>query len=155
MADEDTLYNLRNNFYIGNYQAAINEADSIPDSELKSLYVYRSYIGLGNYELVQEEINDDSSPELQAVRCLADYLQSREQVDEVFQKLAALSGSEMSAVVSAIIFYYENRVDDGLRAIAGVNSMEAKALMIHGLMMLNRLDKAEEVYKQMQAADED
>ena len=65
---EDQLYNLVNNYFIGNYQAAINEADSIPESEMKSEYVYRCYCNMGNYQLVQEEISSDSAPSLQAIK---------------------------------------------------------------------------------------
>lgn len=152
---EDLLYNLRNNFYVGNFQAAINDADSIPDSDEKSLFVYRCYIGLGNYDLVVDEIQDDSSPSLMAIKHFAQYLQDRSSVQEVLQNLSQLLQNDMGAIMTATVHFYENKIDEGLRAIASVQSLEAQSIMVHGLLMLNRLDKATEVYKKMEIQDED
>ncbi|MFS8023216.1 putative coatomer, epsilon subunit, tetratricopeptide-like helical domain superfamily [Helianthus anomalus] len=48
----DVLFNLRNNFYLGAYQATINNSD-IPnlseDDAIHDCLVYRSYIDLGSY----------------------------------------------------------------------------------------------------------
>ena len=155
MSGEDFLYNLRNNFYIGNYQAAINEADSIQDSEEKSLFVYRCYIGLGNYELVQDEIQNDSSPSLLALKYFAMYLQDRSSYESILEKLGNLSQTELTAIVTSLVHYYENRIDEGLRAVASLTTIESMSLMVHGLLMLNRVDKASDIYKRMQQQDED
>lgn len=152
---EDQLYNLRNNFYVGNFQAAINDADSIPDSEEKSIFVYRSYVGLGNYDLVIDEIQDNSSPSLVAIKLFAQYLQDRSSVQEILSKLRQLNQSEIGAIMTASICFYENQIDEGLRAIASVATIEAHSIMVHGLLMLNRLDKANDVYSKMVAQDED
>ena len=52
----DTLFTVRNSFYIGAYQAAIAEAadlDTLNDWEKieRDFFVYRSYIELGSYEV--------------------------------------------------------------------------------------------------------
>lgn len=52
----DTLFTVRNSFYIGAYQAAIAEAadlDTLSDWEKveRDVFVYRSYIELGSYEV--------------------------------------------------------------------------------------------------------
>ena len=52
----DTLFTVRNSFYIGAYQAAIAEAadlDTLSDWEKveRDIFVYRSYIELGSYEV--------------------------------------------------------------------------------------------------------
>lgn len=56
MADPDLLFNVRNNFYLGSYQHAISEAsdlESLVEQEKieRDLFVYRSYIELGSYEV--------------------------------------------------------------------------------------------------------
>lgn len=55
MAAPDHLFNLRNNFYLGAYQAAINNSDipnlSPDDVVERDSLVYRSYIALGSYEV--------------------------------------------------------------------------------------------------------
>jgi hypothetical protein len=56
MADRDILFAVRNNYYLGAYQNAINEAsdlEGLADQEQIELnsFVYRSYIALGSYEV--------------------------------------------------------------------------------------------------------
>ena len=50
---EDELFQVKNHFYLGAYQLAINEAtESAYSEESKTeldCLVYRSYIGMGNY----------------------------------------------------------------------------------------------------------
>lgn len=54
-ATPDHLFSLRNNFYLGAYQAAINTSDlpilSHDDSVERDCLVYRSYIALGSYQV--------------------------------------------------------------------------------------------------------
>lgn len=54
-AAPDHLFNLRNNFYLGAYQAAINNSDltnlSPDDAVERDCLVYRSYIALGSYQV--------------------------------------------------------------------------------------------------------
>ena len=54
-AAPDHLFNLRNNFYLGSYQAAINSSDlpnlSPDDAVERDCLVYRSYIALGSYQV--------------------------------------------------------------------------------------------------------
>lgn len=55
VAAPDHLFNLRNNFYLGAYQAAINNSDlphlSPEDAVERDCLVYRSYIALGSYQV--------------------------------------------------------------------------------------------------------
>lgn len=52
----DPLFGLRNNFYIGAYQAAINNSDvpnlSADDAVERDTLVYRSYIALASYQVL-------------------------------------------------------------------------------------------------------
>ena len=56
MAEPDLLFALRNNFCLGAYQAAINEASdltglSVNEAVERDFYVHRSYIELGSLEV--------------------------------------------------------------------------------------------------------
>lgn len=56
MGEPDVLWNLRNSFYLGAYQSAINEAQDLlglSDSEAqeRDFYVYRCYIAQGQHEV--------------------------------------------------------------------------------------------------------
>ncbi|KAJ0742106.1 putative coatomer, epsilon subunit, tetratricopeptide-like helical domain superfamily [Helianthus annuus] len=74
----DVLFNLRNNFYLGAYQAAINNSDipnlSEEDDAIRDCLVYRSYIALGSYQLAINEVDSSVATPLQAVKLLALYL---------------------------------------------------------------------------------
>ena len=66
MGEPDELYTLRNLFWLGNYQLAINEANgirgslSVPLENEKKEFLYRSYLALGQYDIVTSEIAADS-----------------------------------------------------------------------------------------------
>lgn len=54
--ESDTLFPVRNNFYIGAYQSAIAEAadlDTLNETQKveRDCFVYRAYIELGSYEV--------------------------------------------------------------------------------------------------------
>ena len=56
MSGPELLFTLRNNFYLGAYQAAIAEAADLErlseaDSVERDCFVYRSYIELGSFEV--------------------------------------------------------------------------------------------------------
>lgn len=57
MSGPDVLFPLRNNFYLGAFQAAINESSvlrhlSEADAVEKDSFVYRSYIALGQHQVI-------------------------------------------------------------------------------------------------------
>lgn len=59
MAGLDPLFSVRNNFYLGAYQTAISDASKITglteEQKLeRDVFVFRSYIELGSYEVRRE-----------------------------------------------------------------------------------------------------
>jgi coatomer subunit epsilon len=65
-SDPDELYTLRNLFWLGNFQQAINEAGSLSRcptalKDEKDEFVYRSYLALGQYSIVLSEVKDSPS----------------------------------------------------------------------------------------------
>ena len=55
--EPDLLFTVRNNFYLGSYQHAISEAsdlEGLTEQEKvdRDLFVYRSYIELGSFEVM-------------------------------------------------------------------------------------------------------
>lgn len=71
--EPDELYTLRNLFWLGNFQLAIGEATGMkkcPSNLVteKSEYMYRSYLALGQYDVVTSEINDNSALSLRGVK---------------------------------------------------------------------------------------
>eukprot|EP00897_Mesotaenium_endlicherianum_P007070 jgi/Mesen1/6391/ME000329S05552 len=110
MSGPDTLFPLRSNFYLGAYQAAINEANVDGLSEAESIerdcIVYRSYIALGSYQLVIDEINSSAATALQAVKLLAIYLSgSKVTIRETVSKW------QVKAAVFAIALWIEKALE--------------------------------------------
>ncbi|XP_024004502.1 coatomer subunit epsilon-1-like [Eutrema salsugineum] len=81
----------RNHFYLGAFQAAINNSEipnlSQEDIVERDCLVHRSYIALGSYQLVINEIDEASATPLQAVKLLAMYLSSPENKESTISSL--------------------------------------------------------------------
>jgi coatomer subunit epsilon len=103
----DPLFSIRKNFFIGAHNTIINEAAEIDnlsehDAIERDVFMYRSYVALGSYEvraskfsaeiptahlerrsfnlrqqLVISEIKDSAATGLQAVKLLAQYLSEK------------------------------------------------------------------------------
>lgn len=132
------LFELKNLFLLGNYQAAINAGNSIPKDKLnandqieKNCYIFRSYIAQGNYKLVLQEIKDSSPPALQGVRLLASYLNSKDNAELVLTTLkqwiadGALNNNPTLQIMCASILYLEENYEEALRSVYQSSSVEA------------------------------
>jgi coatomer protein complex subunit epsilon len=126
------LFELRNYFVLGNYQAAINAGNAVKPATLKNendkaerdCYVYRSYIAQGNYALVLQEIKEKSShPSLQAVRLLALYLSKEDSKDLVLSQLktmlqdTTLAGNSIIQLVAGTVYFHEESYEEAMRCV--------------------------------------
>jgi len=92
MSEVDELYELRNNFYLGHFATAVNEANKLKlcktiDNNVllilylagdkaveRDVYLFRSLIAQKQYSTVLSEVKSSSPPQLVAVKCFAEYL---------------------------------------------------------------------------------
>ncbi|XP_068853394.1 coatomer subunit epsilon [Aphelocoma coerulescens] len=162
----DELFDLRNSFYIGAYQAAINEAQrakpSSPEKEVeRDVFLFRAYIAQRKYGVVLDELRASSSAELQAVRMFAEFLSSESQRDTIVADLDKKMAKSVDVanstflLMAASIYFHEQNADAALRCLHQGESLECLAMMIQILLKLDRLDLARKELKKMQEQDED
>ncbi|KAJ3677244.1 hypothetical protein LUZ60_002968 [Juncus effusus] len=165
MATPDLLFGLRNNFYLGAYQAAINSGEisnlSAEDAVERDSLVYRSYIALGSYQLVINEIDSSAPTALQAVKLLALYLSGPQDKESAITSLkellgdAAIGSNPTLRLIAGIIFTHEQDYNEALKHTHSGGTMELHALNVQIYIKMNRSDHAEKQLKIMQQADED
>ena len=162
----DALFPVYNNFFIGNYQVCINEAYELSnlsgtDAIERDCYLYRSHIALGHCQLVIDEINDDATTALQAVKCLATYksreLEREQCVATINEWLAddIVRAIPTVQLVAALILADEGNTVEALKCCHTGLSLELMGLMIHLLVKMDRPELAEKHLRVMQAADDD
>ncbi|KAJ4702826.1 Coatomer epsilon subunit [Melia azedarach] len=165
VAAPDHLFNLRNNFYLGAYQAAINNSDlphlSPEDAVERDCLVYRSYIALGSYQLVISEIDDSAATPLQAVKLLALYLSGPENKESTILSLKewladpAIGNNATLRLIAGIIFMHEEDYNEALKHTNVGGTMELNALNVQIFLKMHRSDYAEKQLRVMQQTDED
>ncbi|WCJ24400.1 Coatomer epsilon subunit [Euphorbia peplus] len=165
MSSPDHLFTLRNNFYLGAYQAAINNSDlphlSPDDSVERDCLVHRSYIALGSYQLVISEIDDSAPTPLQAVKLLALYLSSPETKESTISSLrewladSAVGNNATLRLIAGIIFMHEEDYNEALKHTNAGGTMELHALNVQIFLKMHRSDFAEKQLRAMQQIEED
>ncbi|XP_057970797.1 coatomer subunit epsilon-1-like isoform X1 [Malania oleifera] len=164
-AAPDLLFTLRNNFYLGAYQAAINSSDVAnlsPDDVIeRDCLVYRSYIALGSYQLVINEIDSSAATPLQAVKLLALYLSSPANKESSISSLRewledpAVGNNPILRLIAGIIFMHEQDYNEALKHTHAGGTMELHALNVQIFLKMHRSDYGEKQLRIMQQIDED
>jgi coatomer protein complex subunit epsilon len=165
MSAPDVLFPLRNNFYLGSFQAAINESNvrGLGDSDAveKDSFVYRSYIALGQHKLVIDEISDAAPTALQAVKLLALYLSGGAQKDKALSGLlewlsdSAVSSNPTLLLIAGMINTHEQNYNEALKYTHVGGTLDLCALNVQIYLKMHRPDYAEKQLKIMQQIDED
>lgn len=167
MTDPDELYTLRNRFWLGNFQMAIAEGNALtrlsdPLKTERDEFVYRSYVGLGQYGLVIGEIGEESPIPLQAVKLLAQYLEDPAGNKEmVLMTIGEWVRDPTSAnvptvqLMAALIYEKEGLMKEAFTAIRHGTTMEQLALWAQFCLKINRVDLAQKHLKKLTDVDED
>ncbi|KAE7996013.1 hypothetical protein FH972_000762 [Carpinus fangiana] len=164
-AGPDQLFSLRNNFYLGAFQAAINNSEVpnlSPDDVIeRDCLVYRSYIALGSFQLVISEIDSSAATPLQAVKLLALYLSSPDNKESTISSLKewlgdpAIGNNPILRLIAGIVFMHEQDYNEALKHTNAGGTMELHALNVQIFLKMHRSDYAERQLRVMQQADED
>ncbi|GMI91995.1 epsilon1 Coat Protein [Hibiscus trionum] len=161
----DHLFSLRNNFYLGSYQVAINNSDiphlSADDAVERDCLVYRSYIALGSYQLVISEIDSSAATPLQAVKLLALYLSNPQDKESTVSSLKewladpAIGNNAILRLIAGTVFMHEEDYNEALKQTNAGGTMELHALNVQIFIKMHRSDYAERQLRVMQQIDED
>ncbi|XP_043909788.1 coatomer subunit epsilon [Protopterus annectens] len=164
--DVDELFDVKNSFFIGNYQQCIKEAQKLkpssPEKEVeRDVFLYRAYIAQRKYGVVLDEIRPNASAELQAVRMFAEYLSSESKRDAIVAELDKKMAKSMDVtnttflLMAASIYFHDDNIDAALRTLHQGESLECAAMTVQILLKLDRLDLARKELKKMVEQDED
>ncbi|KPI97090.1 Coatomer subunit epsilon [Papilio xuthus] len=163
--DVDELFDVKNAFYIGNYQQAINEAQNVtPSTPLVALqrdaFLYRSYIAQGNFRIVMQELKT-ADPMLQPLKTLVDYLSPGANKPVIVADIDArvAKGTELIndifLLVAATIYYHEDNYEAALKILHGSESLELRSFTLQCLLAMNRPDLAKKQLKLLQDIEDD
>ncbi|GFR02217.1 coatomer subunit epsilon [Trichonephila clavata] len=168
----DLLFEIRNSFFIGNYQYCINEAQKLkhlrhyefndPNVTLeKDVFMYRAYIAQHKYGVVINDITSSSEPELQHVKMLAVYLsgnpdKKKDVVVSLESKLQNVNPDDkILPLIAGLIYYLEENHDSTLRLLHKSDNLECRALTIQTYLKISRIDLAQKELNAMKEIDED
>ncbi|KAK4270816.1 hypothetical protein QN277_019585 [Acacia crassicarpa] len=165
MATPDHLFNLRNNFYLGAYQAAINSSNvnnlSTDDAIERDCLVHRCYIALGQLQFVISEIDSSAATPLQAVKLLAQYFSNPENKESTISSLKewladpAIGNNPTLRLIAGIMFMHEQDYNEALKHTNAGGTLELHALNVQIFIKMHRSDYAERQLRAMQQIDED
>lgn len=164
--ETDELFEVKTQFYIGNYQSAINEAQKLklnnPVLKLeRDVFVYRAYIALKKYGVVINEIHGASPQELQPLKQLAEYFSQPTKRESIVLKLDQQVSGNLDVnncvflLVAASIYYNESSYETVLKVLHQSDHLECRALMLQTQLRMDRLDLAKKELKTMQEIDDD
>ncbi|XP_075679338.1 coatomer subunit epsilon [Dermatophagoides pteronyssinus] len=161
----DNLFDLKNSFYLGNWQQCLNEAANVKtttdEQKLeRDVFMYRAYLAQKKFNVVLSEINQSSPQPLKAVRLYARYLSSSStsSVDEILAELDSNQTLYMddcySSLCAAAIYFHEKNYENVLKILNNSNDIECMAATVQALLHLDRLDLARKEHKRMCQKDE-
>ena len=180
----DPIFEVKNAFYLGNYQVCINEAQKSQvcchqivfvynkplhvmslqvNAKERNLFMYRSYLAQKKFTVVLNEVSASQGKEFAAVRLMASFLtgdaSTKDRVAAEAETLASSScdpDEYVHAIIAGQMAYLQGRYEDCLRILQGFTShLEVTALIIQCLLKLERPDLARKEWKKMSEKDED
>eukprot|EP00126_Sphaerothecum_destruens_P008331 Sdes_comp20173_c0_seq1m13382 len=161
------LFEVKNSFYIGNFQQCITEAQRcVPKSPenviLKDVFMYRAYIAQKKYNIVKTEISQKSPTSLQAILLLAQHIsEPHEDKSKIVEQMENWLCDEMIGnnpivkLVAGLVYFSQENYDDCMRILHDSNDLECCGLMIACLLKIHRIQAACKELSRMQQLDDD
>ena len=166
--EPDELYTLRNLFWLGSYQLAINEANSLtklPPHLVteKQEFIYRSYLALEQYHIILSEIKDSPKTpiSLLAVKLLASFMKDPSTKETALLQMQEwlsdpnAANSTTLQLVAATLYIHDDNIKEAIKILHHGVNMEQNAILVQLYLRIDRLDLAQKQLKAMKAVDED
>lgn len=161
--DPDELWSLRNQYYVGAYEAVLTEAENVRIDDEAALAEKDLFVQLANLARGERaEDLDHAGPEFKALACLSALMQGEAEEEEELSKLKRLveedgKGNARLRMIAGIAFSkFASDPNEALRILHGASkSLEALHLSCSILLSMDRLDLATRTLDQMNAIDED
>jgi len=162
----DPVFAVKNSFYLGAYQTAINEGSDMEElNELEAVerdyFTYRSYIAQGSCQMVVDEVKQDAATALQGVKLYAQLLQSEASKESVLEQLQGWladpvsNGNPYLLAMAGYIYMHVGDLAEAMKTVHSTSTLELYAIQIQCLLKLDRVDLAERQVRNMQAMDDD
>lgn len=132
----------------------------------KSEYMYRSYLALGQFDVVISEINESSALSLRGVKVLAqvysgvtDKAAGIVQIQEWLNEDSAGTSIKSLQLMASILHAQDGgagaSLSDAIKAVHSQGNLEQQAMLVQLYLRMDRLDFAMKQVAKMKAADED
>ncbi|KAL1243690.1 Coatomer subunit epsilon [Trichinella spiralis] len=164
----DAVFEMKNLYYTGNYYdcslkaTKLKEKTTSIDVKLQCDYfIHRSNIAQGMSSITLADISSsETSPELFAVRMVAEYLEKTEKRADIVQNFTKIANRFHwnSAVIFAIakILHHEQKYEDSLRYLHVCGkSLDCLYLTTLSLLAIGQVVEAKETVAKMQRLDDD
>jgi tetratricopeptide (TPR) repeat protein len=163
--EANELFDIKNSYYIGNFQQCINDAQKEPPNYgnlrlQRDIFMYRAYLAQKKYSIVLSEIKSNSPPELKPFKLLAEYLQTPSNKNSVLKSLeqeleSMYEINHSLVIVAATIYNHEYNYEYALRVLKDDDTLEGAALSLIIYLRMNRVDLATKEFKKLREKDED
>ncbi|XP_026815361.1 coatomer subunit epsilon [Rhopalosiphum maidis] len=163
--EANELFDIKNSYYIGNYQQCINDAQKEPPNYgnlrlQRDIFMYRAYLAQKKYSIVLAEIKANSPPELKPFKLLAEYLQNPGNRNSILKTLEQelenmYEINHSLVIVAATIYNHEHNYESALRVLKNDDTLEGLTLSLIIYLRMNRVDLASKELKKLQEKDED
>ncbi|XP_015369723.1 PREDICTED: coatomer subunit epsilon [Diuraphis noxia] len=163
--EANELFDIKNSYYIGNYQQCINDAQKEPPNYgnlrlQRDIFMYRAYLAQKKYGIVLAEIKPNSSPELKPFKLLAEYLQTPSNRNSILKTLEEelenmYEINHSLVIVATTIYNHEHNYESALRILKNDDTLEGLTLSLIIYLRMNRVDLASKELKKLKEKDED
>ncbi|XKL63985.1 hypothetical protein PGB90_006349 [Kerria lacca] len=164
-SDVDELFDVKNLFYIGNFQQCINEAQKVKivllETKLeRDVFVYKAYIAQKKYKIVIDEISEKSPVELQVLKLLSEFFVSPNEKQNILQtyldKFSVFENENHHVVMAAATIYiHDDQFENALQVLHRNDHLECLSVALQIYISMSRIDLARKELKKMQEKDED